>query len=154
LILDCTDNAPTRYLLNDTAVILGKPLISGAALKHDGQLATYNLLPNGPCYRCLFPIPPSPQAMGSCEENGVLGAVTGVIGSLQALETIKLITGKHGMHVQSILRKCYSRLIRAQTGNRRCLSSQLSRCRHSDPSSYGQDEQIVLPADQIKKARK
>jgi adenylyltransferase/sulfurtransferase len=99
LILDCTDNAPTRYLLNDTAVALGNLLISGAALKYDGQLATYNLSPNGPCYRCLFPTPPSPQAMGSCEENGVLGVVTGIIGSLQALETIKLITGQHGMHL-------------------------------------------------------
>jgi adenylyltransferase/sulfurtransferase len=98
LILDCTDNAPTRYLLNDTAVALGKPLVSGAALKYDGQLATYNLSPNGPCYRCLFPTPPSPQAMGSCEENGVLGVVTGIIGSLQALEAMKLITTQHGTH--------------------------------------------------------
>ena len=105
LILDCTDNAPARYLLNDIAVELGKPLISGAALKYDGQLVTYNLSPNGPCYRCLFPTPPSPQLMGSCEENGVLGVVTGIIGSLQALETIKLITGQHGMHFWAILRK-------------------------------------------------
>ena len=100
LILDCTDNPPARYLLNDIAVALGKPLISGAALKYDGQLVTYNLSPNGPCYRCLFPTPPAPQSMGSCEENGVLGVVTGIIGSLQALETIKLITGQHGMHLQ------------------------------------------------------
>lgn len=98
-ILDCTDNAPTRYLLNDTAVALGKPLISGAALKYDGQLASYNLSPDGPCYRCLFPTPPSPQTMGNCEENGVLGVVTGIIGSLQALETMKLITGQHGMYL-------------------------------------------------------
>jgi len=105
LILDCTDNAPTRYLLNDTAVALGKPLISGAALKYEGQLVTYNLSPNGPCYRCLFPTPPSPQSMGSCEENGVLGVVTGIIGSLQALETIKFITGQHGMYLRAALRK-------------------------------------------------
>lgn len=105
LILDCTDNAPARYLLNDTAVALGKPLISGAALKYDGQLVTYNLSPNGPCYRCLFPTPPSPQSMGSCEENGVLGVVTGIIGSLQALEAIKLITGHHGMHPSGRLAK-------------------------------------------------
>jgi molybdopterin/thiamine biosynthesis adenylyltransferase len=109
LILDCTDNAPARYLLNDIAVALGKPLISGAALKYEGQLVTYNLSPNGPCYRCLFPTPPSPQLMGSCEENGVLGVVTGIIGSLQALETIKLITGQHGMHLRAILRKCCDR---------------------------------------------
>ena len=98
LILDCTDSALARYLINDTAVALGKPLISGAALKYDGQLVTYNLSPNSPCYRCLFPTPPSPQSMGSCEDNGVLGVVTGIIGSLQALEMIKLITGQHGMH--------------------------------------------------------
>ena len=98
MILDCTDNVPTRYLLNDTAIALGKPLVSGAALEYDGQLVTYNLLPNGPCYRFLFPTPLSPQTVGSCEESGVLGVVTGIIGSLQALETINLIIGQHGKH--------------------------------------------------------
>lgn len=107
LILDCTDNLPTRYLLSDTAVHLRKPLVSGAAQKFEGQLAVYNL-PNGgrldttdvqergPCFRCLFPKPPAPDTVGSCEELGILGAVTGVIGNLQALEAIKLITGLHG----------------------------------------------------------
>ena len=101
IILDCTDNAPTRYLLSDVAVRLGKPLVSGAAQKFDGQLCTYNLpLPNGagqgPCYRCLFPKPPAPEMAGSCEETGIIGAVTGVIGTLQAMETIKILTGIHG----------------------------------------------------------
>lgn len=95
IILDCTDNSPTRYLLSDTAVKLGKPLVSGAAQKYEGQLCTYNLGEDGPCYRCLFPKPPSPEATGSCAELGILGAVTGVIGNLQALEAIKLITGLH-----------------------------------------------------------
>jgi adenylyltransferase/sulfurtransferase len=104
VLLDCTDNAPTRYLLSDTAVVLGKPLVSGAALKFDGQLCTYNLQPNGPCYRCLFPKPPAPENLRTCEDAGVLGAVTGVIGTLQALETIKLITGQHG---KSSLRTTY-----------------------------------------------
>ncbi|KAH8094572.1 hypothetical protein BXZ70DRAFT_948062 [Cristinia sonorae] len=93
VILDCTDNVPTRYLLSDTAVALGTPLVSGAAQKFDGQLCVYNLGKDGPCYRCLFPRPPAPELTGSCEEVGILGAVTGVIGNLQALEAIKLITG-------------------------------------------------------------
>ena len=96
IILDCTDNAPTRYLLSDTAVRLGKPLISGAAQKFEGQLCTYHLGEDGTCYRCLFPKPPAPEMAGSCEETGILGAVTGVIGNLQALEAIKIITGLHG----------------------------------------------------------
>lgn len=96
VILDCTDNPATRYLLSDTAVLLGKPLVSGAAQRFDGQLCTYNLGPEGPCYRCLFPRPPSSEATPSCEETGILGTVTGVIGSLQAMETIKVIVGLHG----------------------------------------------------------
>ncbi|KAJ3809362.1 hypothetical protein F5876DRAFT_89476 [Lentinula aff. lateritia] len=95
VILDCTDNAPTRYLLSDTAVTLHKPLVSGAAQKFEGQLCVYNLGENGPCYRCLFPKPPAPENAGSCEETGILGAVTGIIGNLQALETIKILTGLH-----------------------------------------------------------
>ncbi|KAJ7445804.1 hypothetical protein B0H11DRAFT_1746659 [Mycena galericulata] len=95
VILDCTDNAPTRYLLSDTAVALHKPLVSGAAQKYEGQLCTYNLGPEGPCYRCLFPTPPSRELVGTCEETGILGAVTGVIGNMQALEAIKIITGLH-----------------------------------------------------------
>ncbi|KII89613.1 hypothetical protein PLICRDRAFT_39723 [Plicaturopsis crispa FD-325 SS-3] len=95
VILDCTDNAPTRYLISDTAVAVGKPLVSGAAQKYDGQLCVYNLGPDGPCYRCLFPKPPSPEMTGTCEETGILGAVTGVIGTMQALEAIKIITGQH-----------------------------------------------------------
>jgi adenylyltransferase/sulfurtransferase len=96
LILDCTDNAATRYLLSDTAVLLGKPLISGAAQRFDGQLCTYNLGPEGPCYRCLFPKSPSREATPSCAETGIMGPVTGVIGSLQALEAIKIIVGLQG----------------------------------------------------------
>ncbi|GLB37937.1 putative plays a central role in 2-thiolation of mcm(5)S(2)U at tRNA wobble positions of cytosolic tRNA(Lys), tRNA(Glu) and tRNA(Gln) [Lyophyllum shimeji] len=95
IILDCTDNAPTRYLLSDTAVALGKPLVSGAAQKFEGQLCVYNLGDDGPCYRCLYPRPPAQEMVGTCEETGILGVVTGVIGNLQALETIKIITGLH-----------------------------------------------------------
>jgi len=99
IILDCTDNPPTRYLLSDTAVLLGKPLVSGAAQRYDGQLCVYNLGEDGPCYRCLFPKAPEPEFASSCQETGILGVVTGVIGNLQALEAIKLITGLHGERV-------------------------------------------------------
>ncbi|PVF95927.1 hypothetical protein CPB86DRAFT_787477 [Serendipita vermifera] len=94
IVLDCTDNAPTRYLLSDTSVVLSKPLVSGAAMKYDGQLCAYNLPPNGPCYRCIFPKPPQPEVVRTCEDTGVLGVVTGIIGNLQALVTIKIITGQ------------------------------------------------------------
>ncbi|KAF8958325.1 hypothetical protein BDZ97DRAFT_1923779 [Flammula alnicola] len=93
IILDCTDNVPTRYLLSDAAVALQKPLVSGAAQKFEGQLSVFNRGPNGPCYRCLYPTPPPREAVGSCEELGILGAVTGIIGNMQALETIKMILG-------------------------------------------------------------
>ncbi|KAG8874899.1 Urmylation protein [Tulasnella sp. 331] len=95
IILDCTDNLPTRYLLSDVAVHLGKPLVSGAALKFDGQLCVYNLGEDGPCYRCLFPKPSPREGEGTCEDVGVLGVVTGVIGTLQAMEAIKLLTNLH-----------------------------------------------------------
>ncbi|KAJ3572552.1 hypothetical protein NP233_g3000 [Leucocoprinus birnbaumii] len=103
IILDCTDNAPTRYLLSDASVILKKPLVSGAAQKYEGQLVIYSLGPDGPCYRCLFPKPPAPEAAGTCEETGILGVVTGIIGNLQALETIKLLTGLHEMKPSMLL---------------------------------------------------
>lgn len=97
LILDCTDNVPTRYLLSDTAVSLGKPLVSGAAQKFDGQLSVFNYGADGPCYRCVFPVPPKPDNVGSCEELGVIGPVVGTIGNLQAVEAIKILTGMAGV---------------------------------------------------------
>lgn len=90
LVLDCCDNQPTRYLVSDTCVVLRKPLISGSALKSDGQLAVFNY-GNGPCYRCLFPVPSPTQVVQSCGEAGVLGPVVGIIGIMQALEAIKMI---------------------------------------------------------------
>lgn len=96
IILDCTDNAPTRYLLSDTAVYLGKPLVSGGAERYGGQVCIYNFGDDGPCYRCRYPAPAAPA--GGCQQTGILGVVTGVIGNLQALQTIKIITGLHGTH--------------------------------------------------------
>lgn len=72
IIVDATDNVPTRYLLNDTCILSGKPLVSGSALRFDGQLTIYGYQ-NGPCYRCLYPNPPPPAAVGNCSDVGVLG---------------------------------------------------------------------------------
>ena len=91
LVCDGSDNFPTRYLLNDACVAAGKTLVSAAVLRFDGQLATFK--PGGPCYRCLYPSPPPPGLVPTCGEAGVLGAVTGVMGTLQAAEVIKEILG-------------------------------------------------------------
>ncbi|CAK7324582.1 unnamed protein product [Dovyalis caffra] len=91
IIVDATDNAPSRYMISDCCVVLGKPLVSGAALGLEGQLTVYNH--NGaPCYRCLFPTPPPTTACQRCADSGVLGVVPGIIGCLQALEAIKIAT--------------------------------------------------------------
>ncbi|KAJ3154291.1 Molybdenum cofactor synthesis protein 3 [Geranomyces variabilis] len=91
-VVDATDNVATRYLLNDCCVLRNKPLISGSALRMDGQLTVYNL-EGGPCYRCIFPKPPPPETVTNCSDGGVLGVVPGIIGCLQALEVVKIITG-------------------------------------------------------------
>ncbi|CAL1354125.1 unnamed protein product [Linum trigynum] len=92
IIVDATDNAPSRYMISDCCVVLGKPLVSGAALGLEGQLTVYNYN-GGPCYRCLFPTPPPATACQRCSDNGVLGVVPGIVGCLQALEAIKIASG-------------------------------------------------------------
>jgi len=77
--MDGTDNAASRYLINDACVVLKKPLVSGSALQWEGQITTYNYM-NGPCYRCLFPVPPPPETVTNCSDGGVLGMVPGLIG--------------------------------------------------------------------------
>ncbi|KZV57827.1 hypothetical protein F511_21637 [Dorcoceras hygrometricum] len=89
VVVDATDNVPSRYMINDCCVVLGKPLVSGAALGLEGQLTVYNYN-GGPCYRCLFPTPPPTSACQRCADSGVLGVVPGIIGCLQALEAIKV----------------------------------------------------------------
>ncbi|KAL5802403.1 hypothetical protein ACOSQ4_030708 [Xanthoceras sorbifolium] len=89
IVVDATDNAPSRYMISDCCVVLGKPLVSGAALGLEGQLTVYNYN-GGPCYRCLFPTPPPTTACQRCSDSGVLGVVPGIIGCLQALEAIKI----------------------------------------------------------------
>ena len=92
LVIDGTDNFPTRYLVNDACVLLGKPNVYGSIFRFDGQLSVFDAR-RGPCYRCLYPEPPPPHLVPSCAEGGVLGVLPGVIGTLQATEAIKLITG-------------------------------------------------------------
>ena len=92
VIIDGTDNFPTRYLVNDACVLLGKPYIYGSILRFDGQVSVFDARV-GPCYRCLFKEPPPPGLVPNCAEGGVLGALPGIIGSLQALEAIKIVTG-------------------------------------------------------------
>ena len=92
IVVDGTDNFPTRYLVNDACVLLGKRNVYGSVLKFEGQLSVFGG-DDAPCYRCLFRQPPPPGLVPSCAEGGVLGVLPGIIGSLQALETVKLITG-------------------------------------------------------------
>jgi adenylyltransferase/sulfurtransferase len=92
LTLDGSDNFPTRYLINDASVLVGKPYVYGSIFRFDGQVSVF-AAPGGPCYRCLFAEPPDPGSVPSCAEAGVLGVLPGVIGSLQATEAIKLILG-------------------------------------------------------------
>lgn len=105
IIVDCTDNPRTRYMISDVAVLLGSPLISGAAIRMNGQLTvlvrnstkTSNHSCRLPCYRCLFPIPSPSSVVGSCSGEGVFGPVPGLIGTLQATETIKVILESEGI---------------------------------------------------------
>jgi len=93
MVVDGTDNFPTRYLVNDACVLLGKPNVYGSIFRFEGQVSVF-WGARGPCYRCLFPEPPPPGLVPSCAEGGVLGVLPGIIGSLQANEAIKLIVGE------------------------------------------------------------
>lgn len=92
VVVDASDNAATRYLVNDACVHLSRPLVSGSALRWEGQLTVYGYR-GGPCYRCLFPQPPPTSTVTNCSEGGVIGMVPGVIGCMQALEVVKILTG-------------------------------------------------------------
>lgn len=92
LVIDGTDNFPTRYLVNDVCVFQGKPNVYGSIFRFDGQVSFFDAS-RGPCYRCLYPDPPPPGLIPSCAEGGVLGVLPGIVGSIQATEAIKWITG-------------------------------------------------------------
>jgi molybdopterin/thiamine biosynthesis adenylyltransferase/rhodanese-related sulfurtransferase len=92
LVVDGTDNFPTRYLLNDAALKLGKPVVHASIFRFEGQVTSF-IPGEGPCYRCLYPQPPPPDMAPSCQEAGVLGVLPGVVGTLQATEAIKILLG-------------------------------------------------------------
>src|SRR5208337_538965 len=92
LVVDGTDNFPTRYLVNDACVLLGKPNVYGSIFRFEGQVSVFDAK-HGPCYRCVYPEPPPPGLVPSCAEGGVLGVLPGIVGCLQALETIKTVLG-------------------------------------------------------------
>jgi molybdopterin/thiamine biosynthesis adenylyltransferase len=91
LVLDGSDNFPTRYLVNAACVAAGRPLVSAAMSRWEGQLSVFDPARGGPCYQCLFPEPPAPELTPSCAQAGVIGALPGVMGAMMALEAIKLV---------------------------------------------------------------
>jgi molybdopterin/thiamine biosynthesis adenylyltransferase len=90
-VVDATDNFPAKFLINDACVLAGKPFSHGGVLRFDGQAFTYK--PGSACYRCLYHSPPPPNAVPSCSQAGILGAIAGMLGTLQAAETLKFLTG-------------------------------------------------------------
>ncbi|KAG7328317.1 hypothetical protein KOW79_008261 [Hemibagrus wyckioides] len=114
IVADCSDNVPTRYLVNDACVLSGKPLVSASALRMEGQLTVYNYN-GGPCYRCLYPVPPPPDTVTNCSDGGVLGVVVGVMGCLQALEVLKIASRQKSSFGQQLL------MFDAQDGRFRCI---------------------------------
>ncbi|XP_042630272.1 adenylyltransferase and sulfurtransferase MOCS3-like isoform X2 [Cyprinus carpio] len=102
IVADCSDNVPTRYLVNDACVLTAKPLVSASALRMEGQLTVYNYR-GGPCYRCLYPAPPPPETITNCSDGGVLGVVPGIMGCLQALEVLKIASGQRSSFEKQLL---------------------------------------------------
>lgn len=94
IIVNGCDNFPTRYLVNDAAVLMGKPVVDGSIFRFEGQATVYHSSEGGPCYRCLYPEPPPPGEVPSCAEGGVLGVLPGIIGVIQATEVVKLVLGQ------------------------------------------------------------
>ena len=103
VIVDATDNVVTRYLINDAAAIKKIPLVSGAALGWDGQVSVFTFNKTSPCYRCLYPQPPPASAVTNCDLAGVIGPVTGLIGSLQALQVLRILAQLHPAFTDSLL---------------------------------------------------
>ncbi|XP_048830290.1 adenylyltransferase and sulfurtransferase MOCS3 [Brienomyrus brachyistius] len=114
IVADCSDNVATRYLVNDACVLSGKPLVSASALRMEGQLTVYNYN-GGPCYRCLYPVPPPPETVTNCSDGGVLGVVPGIMGCFQALEVLKIASGQGSSLGQQLL------MFEAQTSRLRSI---------------------------------
>src|SRR5687768_7709163 len=102
VIVDGTDNFPTRYLVNDASVLTGKPNVYGSIFRFEGQASVF-YAEEGPCYRCLYPEPPPPGLVPSCAEGGVLGVLPGIVGTIQANEVIKVILGAEGILLNRLL---------------------------------------------------
>src|SRR5258708_7469821 len=103
IVVDGTDNFPTRYLTNDACVLLGKPNVYGSIFRFEGQASVFAPHLGGPCYRCLYPEPPPPGMVPSCAEGGVLGVLPGIVGTIQATEILKLALGKGSSLVGRLL---------------------------------------------------
>ncbi len=122
IVVDATDNFPSRYLINDACIILNKPMVYGAIYKFQGQVTVFNYN-GGPSYRCLHPIPPKPNEVAMPEEDGVIGVLPGIVGSLQANEVIKIIIQKGEvlsgkLWIQDIFyNRSYSVVIKKQSEN-------------------------------------
>ena len=101
ILVDGTDNFPTRYLINDVGVLSNKPIVHGSIFLFEGQITTF--LPGQGCYRCLYPAPPPPGMVPSCSEAGVLGVLPGIVGSIMAAEAIKVILGLGNTLVNRLL---------------------------------------------------
>ncbi|MGN1263828.1 MAG: HesA/MoeB/ThiF family protein [Prevotella sp.] len=100
-IVDCTDNFPVKFLINDACVMAGKPFSHGGILRFEGQ--TFTHIPGGVCYRCLFPAPPPAADVPTCAQAGVLGAIAGMLGTIQAAEVLKYLTGAGGLLTDRLL---------------------------------------------------
>ena len=129
VVLDASDNAPTRYLISDACCVAKKPLVSGAAIGTDGQLTVY-CYEDGPCYRCLYPTPPPATSCSRCADAGVLGPVPGAIGTMQAMEVIKILAGigdvlSKRMLVMDAL-YCRYMVVKLRSRNQSCVSCGVS----------------------------
>lgn len=140
IVVDATDNLIARYLINDACVVANKPLVSGAALRFEGQLTVYNYAEDTPCFRCLFPLPPPADTIRNCSDTGVVGVIPGIIGSLQALETIKIAAGLKPAYAGRML------LFDGQVGTFRNI--QLNKKR-KDCVACGEQSNLSNPADKI-----
>ncbi len=145
VILDGSDNFDTRYLVNDATYLLKKPLVYGSVFRFEGQVMVLNHMESSPCYRCLFPEPPAPGTVPNCNEAGVVGALCGVVGSLQAMEVIKLLSG-----VGKVLESC---IIKVDLMNGRFPKIAITKdkkcplCGNSPKITNIQDQNYAVPCE-------